>query len=105
MSAGKARLTAAAIVFVAWLGWLMVLALTAGKPTVVSRPQFLVADLYVVAELQDGKHKPVALQAQTFALGPVPQPGLLTSVPWAALVNRPKELAGPGPSEEVLIKE
>ena len=104
MSAGKARLTAAAIVFVAWLIWLMVLALTAGKPEVVSRPQFLVADLYVVAELRDDKDPPRAVHARTFVLGSTPQPGLLTSLPWAALVKVPVEVVGAGASEEVTVK-
>ena len=81
MSAGKARLTAAAIVVVAWLGFLMVLAFTAGKPTVVSRPQFLVADVYVVAELQDGaKNKPPPLHPP--AMLPNPPARLRTGWRW-----------------------
>jgi hypothetical protein len=105
MSAGKGRLWAAAVVVVAWLSYLVLLAVVAGKPTVVSHPQFLVADLYVVAELRDGSHKPVALAARSVQLGSVPQPGWTSTVPWAELAQRPAEFVGDGPSEEVVIKE
>ena len=45
-------LAVAAGLFAAWIGYLFYLALTAGHPPVVlSRPQFLVADLWVIAEV------------------------------------------------------
>jgi hypothetical protein len=133
MSAGRARLTAAAIVFVAWLGLLGFMAFTAGntsflpfggaQPRVVSRPQLLVADLVVVAGLKDGKHNappPRRVPVPVQALGAVPQPGNLSSFPWGALladaplhprvvalptVNTPSEPVGKGPFEEVAVKE
>ena len=64
------------------------LAFTAGKPTVVSRPQFLVADVYVVAELQDGaKNKPPPLHPPAPALWGLPQPGWPTTLPVLSLLS------------------
>jgi hypothetical protein len=46
-------LAAAVALFAAWLGYLAFLALTASRPVVLSRPQFLVADLWVVGQVDD----------------------------------------------------
>jgi hypothetical protein len=45
------RLAVAAVLFTAWIGYLAFLARTTTRPTVLDRPQFLVADLYVVADV------------------------------------------------------
>lgn len=46
-------LAVAAALFAAWIGYLAYLALTARHPVVLSRPQFLVADLWVIADVDD----------------------------------------------------
>jgi hypothetical protein len=58
MMSPKARLVIAAGLFVAWLGWLVYLVTQTQHPVILSRPQFLVADLYITARLEraeDGK--------------------------------------------------
>jgi hypothetical protein len=55
----RTRLALAAVLFVAWIGYLAVLAWTTSRPVVLSRPQFLVANLYVIAELP-GSDRPAA---------------------------------------------
>ena len=54
MTFPKARLVVAAVLFVGWLGFLLFLVLESGT-VVLSRPQFLVAQLYVVAEIGRGE--------------------------------------------------
>lgn len=51
------RFAAALVVFLAWLGWLLWLALDTSKPIVLAEPQFLVSSLDVIAsvpEIHDG---------------------------------------------------
>jgi len=45
------RLAVSALLFIGWIGYLAYLAATTTQPVVLSRPQFLAADLYVVAAL------------------------------------------------------
>ena len=45
------RLALAAVLFACWMSYLTYLVGTTTQPIVLSRPQFLAADLYVVAEL------------------------------------------------------
>jgi len=45
------RLATAAVLFACWIAYLASLALTTTQPIVLSRPQFLSADLYVVADV------------------------------------------------------
>jgi hypothetical protein len=45
------RLVVAAALFLAWLGWLSFLVLTASHPIVLSRPQFLVSSLDLTAHV------------------------------------------------------
>jgi hypothetical protein len=45
------RLVVATALFIAWLGWLSFLVLTASHPVVLSRPQLLVSNLVVVAQI------------------------------------------------------
>ncbi len=48
----------AAGLFLAWIGWLAYLAITAARPVVLSRPQFLVSDLDVIAQVEETKTGP-----------------------------------------------
>ncbi|MCC6420402.1 MAG: hypothetical protein IT429_19370 [Gemmataceae bacterium] len=57
MRRSRVRLTVAALLFVGWVGFLVYLAATTTRPVVLSRPQFLAADLYVIATLQRGPGK------------------------------------------------
>ncbi|MSQ95718.1 MAG: hypothetical protein EXR98_14325 [Gemmataceae bacterium] len=52
MTFPKARLAVAACLFVAWLGFLLFLVIDARK-IVLSKPQFLIAQMIVVAEVRD----------------------------------------------------
>ena len=52
------RLILAAGLFIAWIGWLTYLAATATRPVVLSRPQFLVSELDVIAQVSQGAHGP-----------------------------------------------
>jgi hypothetical protein len=45
------RLGVAVALFAGWIGWLAYLSATASRPLVLSRPQFLVSDLDVIAEV------------------------------------------------------
>jgi hypothetical protein len=55
MKRSPVLLVVAAVLFAAWIGWLAFLAApywrTSRPPIILSRPQFLVADLYVVADV------------------------------------------------------
>ena len=48
----RIALAVSAMAFFGWLAWLAYLAVTASKPTVLSRPQFLMANLIVIAEVE-----------------------------------------------------
>jgi hypothetical protein len=52
------RLALAAVLFAGWIGYLGWLAATATQPIVLARPQFLAADLYVVAEVPEDPKTP-----------------------------------------------
>jgi hypothetical protein len=85
----RLRLLIAAGLFTAWIGWLVFLAATTTKPVVLSRPQFLHADAYVIAELGHSP-SPLAGASVVSAVAAVPFPAL----PWAAI-----EAAGRNPAE------
>src|SRR5947209_10924312 len=57
MTFPRARLTVAACLFAAWQGYLLLLVIVTRHTIVLSRPQFLVSDLWVLAELT-GEEKP-----------------------------------------------
>jgi hypothetical protein len=65
-----ALLAVAAGLFAVWIGYLAYLALTASHPIVLSRPQFLMADLWVVADVE-GPEGPVAVSEVVYAAPPV----------------------------------
>ncbi len=54
MKPSRVRLAVAAVLFAAWIGWLVYLSATTTRPLVLSRPQFLAASLYVIADLKAG---------------------------------------------------
>jgi hypothetical protein len=54
----RRRLILAAGLFVAWIGWLAYLAVTATRPTVLSHSQFLVSELDVIAQVTQGPRGP-----------------------------------------------
>jgi hypothetical protein len=57
----RVRLAAAVVLFGAWIGWLAYLAATTSRPTVLSRPQFLVSTLDVIARVDDDHGRPGAV--------------------------------------------
>jgi hypothetical protein len=67
MKAARLRLSLAAGLFMVWIGWLAYLAVTAGTspvdrklPVVLSRPQFLVSTLDVIAQVNEEDSRPAA---------------------------------------------
>jgi hypothetical protein len=58
MKAARWRLGLAAAGFLAWIGWLAYLAATTTHPLVLSRPQFLQADYYVIADVNESQDRP-----------------------------------------------
>jgi hypothetical protein len=53
-------LIVAIVAFCAWIGWLAFLAFTTSRPTVLSRPQFLVSQYDVTAELTGEPERPAS---------------------------------------------
>src|SRR5437870_5516115 len=53
------RLVLASVLFAGWIGWLVYLAATKSRPIVLSRPQLLVSDLDVIAQVDDPTQKVV----------------------------------------------
>jgi hypothetical protein len=58
MNAARWRLVVAAAGFLGWIGWLTYLAATTTHPLVLSRPQFLQADLWVIAKVDGDQDRP-----------------------------------------------
>jgi hypothetical protein len=56
------RLVLASVLFAGWIGWLVYLAKFKSKPIVLSRPQLLVSDLDVIAQVDDPKEKKVVVK-------------------------------------------
>jgi hypothetical protein len=104
----RRRLLALAIaLFAGWIAYLAFLALTASHPVVLSRPQFLVADLWVVADV-DGPDKPIKIVDVVYAREEAPEKGAAIEVRnlSAAKVVRGSEekqrTTPPGPGRYVL---
>jgi hypothetical protein len=70
MAFPRARVVAAACLFVGWLGYLGYLAAVARNPIVVSRPQVLVSNLGVLALVENVQGKPAATVTVTDVLWP-----------------------------------
>jgi hypothetical protein len=68
----RLRLAFAAALFVGWLSWLVYLAATGTDDVVLSRPQFLVANVHVVAEVKGGQDPDpeVVVRKVSWATGP-----------------------------------
>lgn len=60
MGASKLRLGVAMVLFLAWLGWLLYLAIGTRDTVVLSRPQFLVSPLWVLARVDEKHGRPAA---------------------------------------------
>jgi len=93
------RLAVTAVLFLAWIGYLVYLAAMTTRPVVLSRPQFLVAELYVIAELRTGLTEAVPAEEATirevvWSASPLPAFGAST----AGLLGSP---FGTGPLLEV----
>jgi hypothetical protein len=59
MTFPRARLTVAAVLFVGWIGYLLVLVILSRHTVVLSRPQMLTASVWALAEVtDDGSGKP-----------------------------------------------
>ena len=54
----RMRLLVAACLFIGWIGYLAYLVAITRHPVILSRPQFLVADVYVLAELDGSQDSP-----------------------------------------------
>jgi hypothetical protein len=106
MKAAKVRLIITAVLFLAWVGYLVFLAATTTRPVVLSRPQFLAADLYLVAELQDGSTVPdPRFRAEVPALLAAPTGGFPAAVPWGAMLLAATPPESTGPAETVTVRE
>lgn len=62
MRAAVLRLVLASVLFAGWIGYLAYLVRTASKPVVLSRPQLLVADLAVIARIDDPESKKAVVE-------------------------------------------
>ncbi len=60
MRPSRLRLGIAAALFIAWISFLLYLAMVSRDPVVLSRPQFLVANLHVIAKLSGPSDRPGA---------------------------------------------
>ena len=97
------RLLLASVLFASWIGYLVYLWATASHPIVLSRPQFLVADLVVIARVEDPASK-TAVVEEVIApptKGKAPAVGATIGVENLDLCNRlvdgaAKESAPPG---------
>jgi hypothetical protein len=75
MRRNRLLLALAAGLFTAWIAYLAFLALTKSHIDVLSHPQFLVADLWVIADV-DGLDKPISVVEVVYA-----RPGLKDGAP------------------------
>jgi hypothetical protein len=58
MKVSHVRLAVAAALFLGWIGWLVYLVVESHGAVILSRPQFLVADLWVIAEVDAEENRP-----------------------------------------------
>src|SRR5437016_3359018 len=58
LSRARWLLLIAAVLFAAWIGWLAYLAFTTTRPIVLSRPQFLAAQVDVIARVEEKAGRP-----------------------------------------------
>jgi hypothetical protein len=87
------RLALAAALFAVWIGYLAYLAATTTRPVVLRRPQFLVADAYVIAEIRGHRYW---LDFPELAVAPA---GI------AAAAVLPDDTDGEGPGDIALVQK
>jgi hypothetical protein len=98
MTRSRVVLIGSVVLFLGWIGWLGFLAAKTTRPTVLARPQFLMADLYVVADLE-GKVEPadvVAVKQVVWAAPGVDVPRDKLQVKDLPLVKSDHGWGGPG---------
>src|SRR5262245_2068482 len=114
MNADRRRpwlLLSLALLFAAWIGYLAHLAATTTRPIVLSRPQFLVAQLDVVADIKandDGGPEPrVVVRSVLYPVdGPAPvPPGVQFDVTNLAHLSHHEGWQGPGEYILPLVKD
>lgn len=97
MRRSRLLLVLAAGLFTAWIAYLAFLALTKSHMPVLSHPQFLVADLWVIADVDD-LDKPISVVEVVYARpdlkGGAPERG--TTIPLANLSMCNADWKGPG---------
>jgi hypothetical protein len=103
-------LTTTAVLFAAWIGWLAYLASTTTRPSILSRPQFLSAQLDVIAQLseKDGCPDPSVVVAKVaWSRDPVLNPPENQPITVANLsrVTAKEGWAGPGTYILPLVKD
>jgi hypothetical protein len=99
MKSARLRLAVAAALFLAWIGWLAYLAATTTHPEVLSRPQFLEADLVVIADVgkEDGHPNPeVRVVSVPWAKEPLGRKPARITVKNLAEFDRENGWHGPG---------
>jgi hypothetical protein len=101
----RVRLAVAAGLFLAWLGWLAFLAVTARSAVVLSRPQLLVSNLYVVADVSGGA-QPDAVVTVRKVEGPAADTQVVKAGDKLTVTNLPlvstQEQGWTGPDQYVL---
>jgi hypothetical protein len=98
----RARLIVAACLFVGWLGFLLFLVIQNQRMIVLSRPQFLAASLYVIADVRGTEEKPasqvkIERVAWAKAAGDHNLTGQTIDVKNLADLGKAQGYAGPGP--------
>lgn len=97
----KARLAAAVVLFVGWIGYLAYLVARTRDPVILSRPQFFAAPLHVVASLTgDADHPEPRVTVKEVLYGPPDEKGKLSgrgiAVESLQAVGAEQGWAGPG---------
>ena len=105
------RLAVAAALFAGWIGYLAYLAATTTEPIVLERPQFLVAELYVIASVEAAQASPletVTVREVVWAASSADQSLqkiTVKNLPKCGVKKQPKDggaLVFPGPGEYIL---
>jgi hypothetical protein len=105
MPSPRVRLVVAAVLFAGWVLYLGFLAATTTQPRVLSRPQFLVSDLYVIADVGGDAENPSDTVTVVEAGGPGAgrkevRPGAELRV--ALLAKADKDHGWDGPNQYIL---
>jgi hypothetical protein len=89
------RLALTAVLFLGWIGFLAYLAATTTNPVVLERPQFLTADLVVLADVDGARYLPTFQQLLEAVAGAPATTGLLAAAP----------PSGDGPGDVVTVRK